>query len=600
MNKQTNTTMAMVYVEHLIAYGRKYLSLPAPNEFWARNNLMYELHLTERTDALENCEKELADILNPLVQYAVEYGIIDEADRERFGVRLTSLVMPTPAEVMERFDAISYSESTRYACDWFYDLCQKSGYIPMKAIAANPKWRFTASMGDIQVTINTAKPEKDPKEVAAAKAAPQTGYPKCMLCAENIGFYGKPGWAARSTLRAVPIVFDDGEQWYMQYSPYSYFTHHCIFFNSKHVPMGLSEKTFLHLTEIIRIFPSFFVGANAPLPIVGGSILAHDHFQGGAKVHPMFSRYLRARYTNMAYPNVKFGIVDWYNSVVRMRCRDRVQLVKAANYLYTMWLGYTDESVGIYAGTNGVQHNSVTPVFRMERGEYYCEMILRNNRTDEAHPFGIFHPTEDMHHIKKEAIGIIEALGTFILPGRLEKEMDQVADILCGATTFDEKALSDGENPMSKHKNMIVGLLKANGFVADKGKASEIVRGYINATCERILNCTAVFKNDEEGQAHFDKFMKSLGFAEFVFKEAEQSAQGSGEAKEETAEAVTEAAEAVQPAIENAAEGGSSAEAAIEDAPQVPVKRGRGRPKKNPDGKETTVKRGPGRPKKTE
>ena len=573
MSQQTNSIMAMVYVEHLLAYGRKYLSLPAANVYWARNNLMYELHLNDRSESLDNCEKELSDILEPLVQYAVEQAICKDEDRERFGVRLTNLVMPTPNEVMDRFDAISYAEGARFACDWFYDLCQKSGYIPYKAIAQNPKWRFTADKGDICVTINTAKPEKDPKEVAAAKAAPQTGYPKCMLCPENMGYYGRAGWASRSTLRAVPLTFDDGELWFMQYSPYSYFTHHCIFFNSKHQPMDLTETTFSHLSEIIRVFPAFFVGSNAPLPIVGGSILAHDHFQGGAKVHPMFSRYLRKRYTNPAYANVKFGIVDWYNSVVRMRSRDREQLVKAAYYVYKMWSVYTDQAVGIYCKTGDTQHNSVTPVFRMERGEYYAELILRNNRTDEAHPFGIFHPTEEMHHIKKEAIGIIEALGTFILPGRLAGEMDQVADVLCGAIPFDEKSLSDPANPLCKHKDMIVSLLKASGFVADKEKAEEAVRGYINDVCEKILNCTAVFKNDELGQEHFDMFMRSLGFTEYVYKEVD-AADGKGEPKQDAPQADV-SAEAPQ-------EAPKAEEAPKEETAEEPAKKKRGRPRKNP------------------
>lgn len=567
----------MVYVEHLLAYGRKYLSLPAANVYWARNNLMFELRLTDRSDSIDNCEKELSDILSPLVQYAVENGICKEEDRERFGVRLTNMVMPTPNEVMERFDAISYAEGVRYACDWFYDICQKSGYIPYKAIAQNPKWRFTADKGDICVTINTAKPEKDPKEVAAAKAAPQTGYPKCMLCPENMGYYGRPGWASRSTLRAVPITFDDGELWFMQYSPYSYFTHHCIFFSAKHRPMDLTEQTFAHLSEIIRMFPAFFVGSNAPLPIVGGSILAHDHFQGGAKVHPMFSRYLRKRYTNAAYAGVKFGIVDWYNSVVRMRSRDREQLVRAAYYVSRMWKVYTDKDVGIIANTGTTPHNSVTPVFRMERGEYYAELILRNNRTDEAHPYGIFHPTEDMHHIKKEAIGIIEALGTFILPGRLAAEMDQVADVLCGVSPFDEKSLSDPANPLNKHKDMIVSLLKAGGFVADKEVAKEMVRGYINDVCERILNCTAVFKNDEEGQAHFEMFMRSLGFNEFVFKEVDGGDAKAEDISAAPASIVVETAPAAPVAAAPAA-----VPAPAEGGEVQPVKRKRGRPRKNP------------------
>lgn len=576
-NQQTSTVMAMVYVEHLLAYGRKYLSLSAVNVAWARNNLMYELHLDARSEDVDNCSKELSEIVEPLVQYAIENNIIEEGDAERFGTRLISMVMPTPQETADRFDAICYSDSSRTACDWLYELCQRTGYIPMKAIMRNPRWRFTGSHGDITVTINTAKPEKDPKEVAAAKAAPQTGYPKCMLCAENMGYYGRVGYPSRSTLRAIPLATET-DLWYMQYSPYSYFMHHCIFFNSQHKPMVLGEAAYSRILDFVRIFPNYFVGSNAPLPIVGGSILSHDHYQGGAKVHPMFSRYLRKRYTNPAYPSVKFGTVDWYNSVVRMRSRDRQALVKAVNYVSSMWNVYSDAEVGIICRTGDVPHNCVTPIFRMERGEFYAELILRNNRTDEQHPFGIFHPTEDMHHIKKEAIGIIEVLGTFILPGRLASEMNDVADILCGAVPFDEKSLSDPNNPIGKHKDMIVNILKEGGYLADKDAANEAVRNYINNVCERILNCTAVFKNNEVGQAAFDKFMRSIGCTEFVFREAE-----SAESR------VSDAAEA--PVVND-----SMAEAEIADVPDAartdvdvaepvpdaPPKRKRGRPRKNP------------------
>ena len=574
MSQETNSVMAMVYVEHLIAYGRKYLSLPVVNVPWARNNLLYELRLSDRSEDVENCEKDLADILSPLVQYAVESGIVAEADGERFGVRLTSLVMPSPNETMDKFDAITYNDGIRAACDWFYDLCQKSGYIPIKAIMRNPRWRFTGDKGDICVTINTAKPEKDPKEVAAAKAAPQTGYPKCMLCVDNMGYYGRVGWPSRSTLRAIPLALDNGELWYMQYSPYSYFAHHCIFFSAKHQPMTLGEASYSRILEFVRTFPAYFVGSNAPLPIVGGSILAHDHYQGGGKVHPMFSRYLRARYTNAAYPNVKFGIVDWYNSVVRMRSRDKQQLVRAVNYVSSMWNVYSDGEANIVCRTGDIPHNCVTPIFRMERGEYYAELILRNNRTDEKHPYGIFHPTEDMHHIKKESIGIIEAIGTFILPGRLAGEMDMVADILCGAAPFDEKSLSDANNPLAKHKDMIVSILKANGFANNKEAAEELVRGYINQVCERILNCTAVFKNDAKGQAQFDKFMRSLGCTEFVFKEADDARE---DRVETTAVTVPESDDEKEPAA-----AGQEPQEAQEEQPQEPVKRKRGRPRKNP------------------
>lgn len=566
---QENQVMASVFVEQLIAYGRNYLSLSYLDTFTARNALMELLHLGDRSEELEGCEKELEDILKPLVSYALAKGYVDEMDKERFGVRLTACVMPSPQETVDKFDSICFAEGVRAACTWFYDLCQKSGYIPIKSIMRNPHWHFTGEHGEINVTINTAKPEKDPKEVAAAKAAPQSGYPKCLLCIDNVGYGGRVGWPARGTLRVLPLPRDN-EMWFMQYSPYSYFSHHCIFFNAKHQPMELGEESYRRLIDFVEMFPYYFIGSNAPLPIVGGSILAHDHYQGGGKVHPMFARALRKRYTCPAFANVKIGTVDWFNSVVRLKSRDRAQLVKATAFVANMWAMYSDPEANILCRTGDAPHNCVTPIFRMERGEMYAELILRNNRTDEAHPYGIFHPTEDMHHIKKESIGIIEVLGTFILPGRLAAEMSAVADILCGATPFDEKVLSDEANPLSKHKNMIVSILKQNGFAADNAAANVLVQNYINDVCERILNCTAVFKNDEAGQAAFDRFMRSLGCNEFLYKLAEDAQE-----KEPAAEPVAAAVEPVAPVSDPAP--------AVDPAPVAPAPKRRGRPPKKKD-----------------
>lgn len=569
-NIDVATNSAMVYVEHLLCYARKYLSLSAINTFAARNALLDCLQLDSVVPAVDDCEKDLDSILAPLLEYAVLKGLCTEADAQRFGVKLVGLCMPSPQEVVDRFDTICLQEGVRNACDWFYLLCQKSGYIPAKAILRNPRWSFEGQHGNICVTINTAKPEKDPKEVAAAKAAPQTGYPQCMLCPSNMGYAGRAGYPARQTLRFIPIATQDNELWFMQYSPYSYFAHHCIFLSAAHQPMQLSEKSYARMLEFVRMFPYFFVGSNAPLPIVGGSILAHDHYQGGAKVHPMFARYLRKRYTNSSFPGVKIGIVDWYNSVIRMRCRDKDQLVKAVNYVNSVWSMYSDPQADIVSRTGDTPHNCITPIFRMERNEYYAELILRNNRTDEKHPYGIFHPTEDMHHIKKEAIGIIEVLGTFILPGRLKAEMDAVAELLCSQAPFDEKALADPANPICKHKDMVIGLIKAKGFAQNKEQADEWVRDYINDVCERILNCTAVFKNDEAGQAAFDRFMRAFGCTEYVFRVNEEEEPPADKTLEPAPDKDTAPAVAVeQPTT-------------VAEPPAEPVKRKRGRPRKNP------------------
>ena len=597
MEPGQNSLMAKVYVEHLIAYGRTYLSLPYLNTFYARNQLLDILQLDSRSEDVEKSSDDLAVILAPLLEYALGRGLCDEMGAERFGVRLVACVMPSPQETVDRYDTICFNDGMRAGCAWFYEFCQRSGYIPLKTVMKNPRWKFAGTYGEINVTINTAKPEKDPKEVAAAKAAPQSGYPKCLLCAENIGYPGRVGWPARGTLRVLPVPRED-ELWFMQYSPYSYFTHHCIFFNAKHQPMVWDHRTLRRLMDFVEAFPYYFVGSNAPLPIVGGSILAHDHYQGGGKVHPMFSRSLVTRYTTTAYPAVKVGIVDWYNSVIRLKSRDRGQLLRAANFVADSWAAYSDPAANILCRTGETQHNCVTPICRLERGEMFIELILRNNRTDEQHPFGIFHPTEDMHHIKKESIGIIEAIGTFILPGRLAGELDAIADILCGATPFSEKELQKEENPLSKHKEMIVALLAQNGLVADKEVAKELVRKYINDVCERILGCTAVFKRDEQGQKAFDTFMRSMGYTEYVYKMAEDyEAQPAEPSTTEAvdagaaAEAAPAAAEVSAAPVETpAAEVDWPAEAAAQPADAAPAEapaeekpvRRRGRPRKNP------------------
>lgn len=593
---------ASIHVEHLVRFGRKHLSLPYVDTFWARNRLLDCLGLTERHVAVDDCSPDLDVILQPILDYAEAKGLCTDEGRVRFGVRLVDMVMPSPNTVAEKFETIALNEGVRAATDWFYNLSIQSGYIPMKAISENPRWKTTGAHGDIHVTINTAKPEKDPKEVAAAKAMPQTSYPKCMLCPDNMGYPGRPGYPARQTLRFLPLPTEEGDMWYMQYSPYSYFIHHCIFFSESHHPMNLGEASYRRMLEMVRSFPYYFVGSNAPLPIVGGSILAHDHYQGGGKVHPMFTRYASRRYVLPAFPLVKVCTVDWYNSVIRLRCRDRDQLAKVVNYVANVWNVYSDPSQNIISRTGDTPHNCITPIFRMERGEYYAELILRNNRTDEKHPYGIFHPTEDMHHIKKEAIGIIEVMGTFILPGRLAGELDALADILCGAKPFVEKELADPANPLEKHKEMLVSLLADAGFANSKEEAVERVRAYVSATCEKILGCTAVFKDTEEGQAAFDRFMRSFGCVEYVYRENLEADETDSEGKDskgakrgrskKTTEAPVASAEvAPQPTPEQSAptaeptkpETPAEANAkAPAEAPSAPQPKRRGRPRKNP------------------
>ena len=387
-----------------------------------------------------------------------------------------------------------------------------SNYIRKVDIDKNIGWKVANPRGDIMITINLSKPEKDPKAILAAKNAPQTAYPKCMLCKECVGFSGNAARPARQTLRTIPIILNN-EVWHFQFSPYVYFENHCIALSDEHRPMHIDADTFERMFDFVELFPDYFIGSNADLPIVGGSILSHDHYQGGSKVLPEMSAPSKKFFTHSSFENVKVSIVDWYNSVIRLEGKDRKEVKELAAHILKCWREYSDKNVDISAKTRNEPHNTVTPIARFnDENHYVIDMILRNNRTDKAHPFGIFHPTEDLHNIKKEGIGIIEALGLFILPGRLASEAHGIRDILTGKTPLDFKALSDESNPLSKHIGMIAQLANDFGTSLTEEEAATRVTDYINDACVRILDCTAVFKHDEKGEQAFDRFMTYCGF----------------------------------------------------------------------------------------
>ncbi|NCA66890.1 MAG: UDP-glucose--hexose-1-phosphate uridylyltransferase [Clostridia bacterium] len=496
-------------IELLISYAKMYLMLQDTDEWYVRNRLMETLKISQPSYPTQDVAKLIDDILHPLSLYAISEGIIDEAQIDQFETKLIDFVMPAPSVIIECFDRKCLNEGMRQATTWFYDFCCKCNYIKTEDIKKNIVWSFTGSNGDIVVTVNLSKPEKDNREVAAARALPQLQYPKCMLCTSNVGFMGRPCYPSKYNLRTIPIFLGD-ELWHFQFSPYSYYEQHCIALSDEHKPMTLNSASFEKMLEFVSLFPHYFIGSNAPLPIVGGSILTHEHFQGGGKVHPMFKRPVYKQYKHTDFAGVKFGLLDWYNSVIRLKSKNKEALLAAVNYIHEKWCAYSDESVGILSKTTE-QHNTITPIIRMERGEIFAELILRNNRTDSDHPFGIYHPTEDLHNIKKEGIGVIEVMGTFILPGRLASEFHGIANYLNGKKPFNEKELSNPENPLFKHRFMIAELLIRNGIVTED-KASTLVTAYINKVCEQILECTAVFKKDAKGKNAFDIFMNTLGF----------------------------------------------------------------------------------------
>ncbi len=495
-----------VKISELVSYACDKISLNAANKIYVTNQLLDFFSLTYPAPIPDKFNGDFQqDLITPLVEYAIESGMTTAEEALLFETKLLGKVTPTPAEIIEQFDIIASNKGCDCATDWFFNLSKANNYIRMLDINRNIKWSHTGKFGDIDITINLSKPEKDPKQIAAAKLLPKTGYPACLLCPDNVGFAGNLNHPARQTLRTIPIELD-GEAWELQYSPYQYYTEHVIAFSCEHRPMKVDENAFRRLMDFVEIFPHYFIGSNAALPIVGGSILTHDHYQGGAKVLPMMTRGIRKYYKCKQYPKVKIGISDWYNSVVHIEGKQREDVYNMACRVLGAWSRWSDESVGVICKTDE-QHNAITPICRYDNGNYIFDLILRNNRTDEAHPFGIFHPDVSMHNIKKEGIGIIEVMGLFILPGRLKTELEEVKKYLTGENTLNLQTIYNPEDSMSKHADMIVQLVNDFGNGNTVSQADKIVTDYVNHTCEKILECTAVFKNSKEGSAAFDKFM---------------------------------------------------------------------------------------------
>lgn len=505
-----------VKVSQLVRYGLDKLDLDALDAVYAHNQLIELFGITEPCDIPESFDQDLyKDLLTPIADYALHEGMIDEFGKERFKTKVMGYVMPSPSVVVDKFDKLVYSEGVREATNWFYNFCINSTYINQPLLDTNLFWSYEGEKGKLDINVNCARPEKDPKEIALAKAMPQTNYPKCMLCKENLGYAGRINHPARQTLRFIPIPLDSDGIWYMQYSPYRYFDQHCIMFAGKHKPMVSGQECYERMEELLENIPHYFVSSNAPLPIVGGSILSHDHYQAGSKVMPEFKSPIKLQFTHKDFPGVKFSILDWYNSVIRVKTKDKTEFVKAVTYINKKWEEYTDEKCNIISHTGDTLHNAITPVFHLERGDCYAELVLRNNRTDEAHPYGIFHPTEDMHFIKKEGIGVIEVMGCFVLPGRLAKIFDQIKDIVYGRTKITKKALSDANNPLSPYASLIVKLLTE----VDKKNPANVdnaIHDFVSDICEKVLRCTAVFKDDEEGNAGFVRFVEFLGCERYV------------------------------------------------------------------------------------
>ncbi len=498
-------------LRQLVDYAKDNLSLRAEDEAFVTNSLLSTFSLGAPAQQSAPYGDFQSDIVDPIVEYAVQNGMAKDEERLLFETKLLGIVTPAPSSVVDKFDTIAANKGVKAATDWLFELSVNNNYIRKVDIQKNIKWEHVGKFGKIGITINLSKPEKDPKQIALAKLMPKTGYPSCLLCPENVGYAGNLNHPARQTLRIIPIKLG-GEDWSIQYSPYQYYNEHIIALSNEHRPMLVNSDTLYRLLDFVDTFPHYFIGSNAALPIVGGSILTHDHYQGGSKVLPMFEAGIRKNYVGNKYKNVSISIADWYNSVVRVSGKNKFEVHEVASDILNCWANWTDESVNVICNT-GEQHNAVTPIARKEGGDYIIDMILRNNRTDEAHPYGIFHPEEKLHNIKKEGIGIIEVMGLFILPGRLKAELEVIKDYICGNKNIDFKELNDTENPMYKHAQTIIQLVNDHGDNRDRAYADKVVTDYVNNACEQILECTAVFKNDEKGQTAFEKFIEQgMGF----------------------------------------------------------------------------------------
>ncbi len=505
-------------VERLLKFGEKHGMVDKLDKIITRNKLLDLLKLKEPYYGEipdENMEFP-TEILEQLLDYAGETGLFDKeiyANSELFDTAIMGTMMPREAEIIRIFKELAKKQSIKAATDYFYDLCIVSNYIRTSQIAKNIKWVNESKYGKLEITINLTKPEKDPKTIAMERLQPQSNYPECMLCIDNIGYTGRINFPPRQTHRIIPVTLC-GEQWYLQYSPYVYYNEHCIVLSEKHEPMVISKMTFQLLLDFVRQFPHYICGSNADLPIVGGSILSHNHFQGGNYLFPMQKAPITVKYKSDKFKNVDIGLVKWPLSVIRISSESIDELVEFSDYALTCWKGYSDEDADVLAYTDTdegrVPHNTITPIARMnEAGKYELDLVLRNNRTTKEYPDGIFHPHKEIHHIKKENIGLIEVMGLAILPGRLENEIIKIKEIIMG--DGDTNIIYESENVLFKHKNWIEQLISKYGRALTDDAADRVIKNEIGKKFEICLEHSGVFKQDEKGLEAFGGFLISMG-----------------------------------------------------------------------------------------
>ena len=492
-------------IKKLVTYGLDKKLIEPEDETYTINQYLEVFRLDEYDDPdITGEEIVLPEILDRLTDAAYDRYIIKSDDivtRDLFDTKLMGILTPKPSQVIKEFRTY-YEESPKKATEFFYEFSQDTNYIRRDRVKKDMKWKVNSPYGDIDITINLSKPEKDPKAIAAAKNAKQSSYPKCQLCMENEGYAGRMNHPARQNHRIIPLTIND-RKWGFQYSPYVYYNEHCIVFNGQHVPMKIDRAAFTKLFDFVKQFPHYILGSNADLPIVGGSILSHDHFQGGRYEFPMAKAPVEKSFTVKGFEDVQAGIVNWPMSVIRISGPDTERLIALADVILNAWRSYSDEASFIFAETEGEKHNTITPIARKRGDHYELDLVLRNNITTKEHPLGVFHPHANLHHIKKENIGLIEVMGLAVLPARLKKEMAELEEaILCGADLRQNEVLA-------AHADWAEEFLTRHSEV-NAENIHEIVQQEIGLVFMQVLEDAGVYKCTEDGRKGFERFIDRL------------------------------------------------------------------------------------------
>ncbi len=491
-------------VKALTQYGVAENLIEKDDMIYIINSICQALEIDAYEDAEVKGEYTLEEILSSILDYAVENGLCEDSIvyRDLFDTKIMGLLTPRPSQVIRTFYD-KYSVSPKEATDYYYRLAKSTDYVRDYRIKNDVKWVTKTEYGDIDITINLSKPEKDPKAIAAALTMKQSSYPKCLLCKENEGYAGRVNHPARQNHRIIPIKLD-GVDFFLQYSPYVYYNEHCIVFNAEHTPMKIDKAAIIKLLSFLEQFPHYFIGSNAGLPIVGGSILTHEHFQGGNYEFAMAKAPVEIPFTFKGYEDIEAGIVKWPMSVIRLACEDRHRLADLAGIIFNVWEGYTDEEAFILAETDGVPHNAITPITRMRNGKFEIDLVLRNNITTSEYPMGYYHPHPEHHHIKKENIGLIEVMGLAVLPSRLKTEMAELAKAMINGDD-----ISNNEK-LSKHYEWSEMIKAKHNITADN--IDDILKEEIGIVFTEILEQCGVFDRTDEGKKQFVKFLENVNY----------------------------------------------------------------------------------------